>query len=128
MDLQMTPFMAGVGMFVDFAKVDFVGKVALEKADRRCLLFGLRCETAVPAAGMEVLAGDVAVGAMTAGGWSPTLEKGIGYVRFQAPSASQESWLGQTLTLRDRDGQDHVCEVVALPFFDAEKRLPRGLA
>ena len=127
MDLSMTPFMAGLDMFVDFSKDDFVGKVALQTADRRCLLFGLTSETGIPNAGLAVLDGDNVVGTITAGGWSPTLEKGIGYVRFYTPSDGQESWLGQTLSLRDGAGQQHTCQVVALPFFDADKRLPRGL-
>jgi len=31
------------------------------------------------------------------------------------------------VTWRDRQGADHAAEVVRLPFFDAEKRIPRGL-
>lgn len=127
MDLQMTPFMAGLGAFVDFAKPDFVGRAALEKADRRCLLFGLLSETGVPTAGLEVLADDEVVGTITAGGWSPTLEKGVGYVRFAAPPAAEAGWLGQSVVLREKNGRLHPSQVVALPFFDADKRLPRGL-
>lgn len=127
MDLQMTPFMAGLGAFVDFSKPDFVGKAALEKADRRCLLFGLLSETGVPTAGLAMLADGEVVGSITAGGWSPTLEKGVGYVRFAAPSVAEAGWLGQKLMLRDKAGQLHPSQVVALPFFDTEKRLPRGL-
>ena len=127
-DHTITPFAAGLGAFVDLSKPDFVGKAALEKADRRCLLFGLVSETGIPKAGCKVFAGETEVGHITAGDWSPTLEKGIGYVRFQAPSSTQESWLGQKLTLRDDSGQEHAGKVVSLPFFDAKKRIPRGLA
>ena len=127
MDLGMTPFAAGLGQFIDFSKPNFVGKAALETADRRCLLFGLISETGMPKAGLEVREGDEVVGVVTAGGWSPTLEKGIGYVRFHAPATTQESWLGQGLMMCDDDGRCHPSEVVSLPFFDKEKRIPRGL-
>ena len=36
MDSRMTPFAAGIGKFVDFAKPGFIGKAALETADRCC--------------------------------------------------------------------------------------------
>lgn len=127
MDRRMTPFAAGLGAFVDFSKRDFVGKAALEEADRHCLLFGLLSETGVPSANQVVLRDGRRIGRITAGGWSPTLEKGIGYVRFDAPFSDEESWLGQSVTLCDHSGAHHVSEVVSLPFYDAEKRLPRGL-
>ena len=127
-DLQMTPFEAGLGAFVDFSKPNFVGRSALREADKRSLLFGLTSATGVPSAGLDVLDGDNVIGTITAGGWSPTLEKGIGYVRFHAPARHHDSWLGQMLTLRDGEGKHHAGDVVSLPFYDAEKRIPRGLA
>lgn len=126
-DTAMTPFEAGLGMFVNFKKGDFVGRAELEKAGRTCLLFGLISETGTPMAACEVFDEGNVVGSITAGGWSPTLEKGIGYVRFHAPSDKQDSWLGQILMLHDRDGNDHACKVVELPFYDADKKIPRGL-
>lgn len=124
---DMTPYAAGLGMFVDMSKPDFIGRAALEKADTSCLLFGLVCETATPVAGMKVFAGDKAVGKMQAGVWSPTLDKGVGYVRFFEPPAGKDSWLGKTVALGDDKGNRRQGKVVALPFFDAEKRIPRGL-
>ena len=127
MDATMTPYEAGLGHFIDLTKDDFVGLRSLQKADRRRLLFGLTTETGVPSAAMDVLQDGVQVGRITAGDWSPTLEKGIGYVRFADRCSQAGSWLGQVVSLRDRDGQDHEAVVVSLPFFDAEKRIPRGL-
>lgn len=126
-DTTMTPFEAGLGEFVDLSKGNFIGRTALESADRRCLLFGLTSETGIPSAGFDVLADNQLVGHITAGSWSPTLEKGIGYVRFHAPSEQHESWLDQTVTLRDASGGSHFAQVVNVPFYDAEKRIPRGL-
>jgi aminomethyltransferase len=123
MDRTMTPFEAGLEPFVDLDKPSFVGRDALVDADRTPLLFGLRCATAVPFAGSAVRDRDTRVGVMTAGAWSPFLDSGVGYVRFERPG----NWLGRQMTLVARDGTDHRCEIVALPFYDAEKRIPRGL-
>lgn len=124
---SMTPYAAGLGAFVDLSKPDFIGRSALEVADKTCLLFGLVCETTMPLTGMKVLVGDKIVGHMQIGVWSPTLEKGIGYVRFYEPAEGKDSWLGETVILGDDEGNHHKCEIVSLPFFDAEKRIPRGL-
>ena len=124
MDRSMTPFDAGLGSFVDFGKASFVGRDALLDADRGCLIFGLTCDDAVPFSGLPVLDGDRPVGRMTAGAWTPFLELGIGFVRFN----HHDDWLGSKLALRDRDGVRHACEIVELPFYDPGKKIPRGLA
>ena len=67
------------------------------------------------------------MGRIMIGEWSPTLERGIGFVRFDAPLEGTGEWLGQSVTWRDRDGTDHATAVARLAFFDAEKRIPRGL-
>ena len=69
----------------------------------------------------------VEVGHMTIGDWSPTLKKGVGYALFDVPENSAGLWVGQSLTIRTPDGELHGCEIVSLPFFDAKKRIPRGL-
>jgi aminomethyltransferase len=125
---DMTPYAAGLGAFVDLSKPDFIGRSALAAADKACLLFGLVCETTIPLVGMKVFLGDKVIGKMQIGDWSPTLEKGIGYVRFYRPAEGKESWLDETVSLIDADGNRHAGKVVSLPFFDPEKRIPRGLA
>ena len=124
---DMTPYAAGLGAFVDLSKPDFVGRSALEAADKSCLLFGLICETTIPLVGTKVFRDNETVGHMQIGDWSPTLSKGIGYVRFYKPAPGKDSWLGETVTFVDDEGKQHKGKVVTLPFFDAEKRLPRGL-
>ena len=122
-----TPFDAGLGYLVDFDKPGFVGRAALLEADRRPRLFGLTSETGIPRVGTVVLEDGVEVGHMTIGDWSPTLKKGIGYVLFDVPENSEGCWVGQSLAIRTPDGEMHGCEIVSLPFFDAKKRIPRGL-
>ena len=121
-DRTMTPFAAGLGNLVDIDKPDFIGRAALQQAEKGRQLFGLKCPHAVPLAGLEVLDGNQSVASMTIGTWSPYLDTGIGFVRFH----EAHDWLGRELTLRTHDGQQHTCEIVDLPFYDEEKNIPRG--
>ena len=121
---DLTPFGAGLGHFVRLDKDDFIGRAALESADRSQLLFGLLCTTATPEAGLVVHAGNGPVGHVTIGTWSPTLDVGVGYVRFDRPLPGDD-WLGKTVLLHDRAGRPHEAIVDTLPFVDKEKRLPR---
>ena len=123
MDTTMTPFEAGLAPFIDMDREDFVGRAALLHADRRPVLHGLRCSDALPSGASTVLDGDTPVGRMTMGVHSPTLDCGIGYVRFNAPG----DWPGRSLRIRLPTGDVHPCEIVDIPFVDPEKRLVRGL-
>ena len=66
------------------------------------------------------------VGHITIGTWSPTLDTGVGYVRFDRPLQGDD-WFGKTVWLHDRDGRPHEATVDTLPFVDKEKRLPRAV-
>lgn len=123
MDITMTPYEAGLAPFIDMDKGDFVGRDALIGKDTRSCLFGLTCETAMPAAGSTILDCGQDVGYITAGVPSPTLGLGIGYARFHAPS----DWPGRTLSLRLPCGSIHDCQIVMLPFFDREKNIVKGI-
>jgi aminomethyltransferase len=123
MDTSMTPYQAGLGAFVDLDKQGFVGRAALESADRRTLLYGLKCLGATPSMNDTILDGSRVVGRVTAGAQSPYLKSGIGYVRFNEPA----EWAGRTLTLKRATAEAHSCEIVDLPFYDKDKRIPRGI-
>ncbi len=123
---DLTPFGAGVGKFVRLEKDNFIGKAALVTADRSQLLFGLVCPTATPQAGMEVHFRNRPVGHITMGTWSPTLDTGVGYVRFDAPLVNDD-WFAKTVALIEPQGTPHEATVDSLPFFDKEKRLPRAI-
>jgi glycine cleavage system aminomethyltransferase T len=123
MDRSMTPFEAGLGAFIDIDKPDFVGRAALQAADRRTLLYGLKCDSGLPNMNDEILDASRFVGRVTAGASSPFLRTNIGYVRFNEPG----DWAGRTLTLKNAEGFAHPCLIVDLPFYDKEKRIPRGL-
>ena len=121
---DLTPFGAGLGQFVRLDKEDFIGQAALEAADRSQLLFGLICSTAMPQAGMDVYFENGPVGHVTIGTWSPTLDTGVGYVRFDRPLPADD-WLGKTVFLHDHDGAPHEATTDTLPFVDKDKQLPR---
>lgn len=122
-DHTMTPFAAGLGPFIHVDKEGYVGRDALQDADRRVRLFGLTCETDIPAYRGEVYANGASVGHVTASTWSPTLKKGIGYVRFNEAG----EWVGKTLAVEVDEDHTCQCEIVELPFYDKEKHIPRGL-
>ena len=126
-DSSMTPFDIGLGNFVDFSKDDFVGMQVLEKASKDNRLFGVTSNTAVPRAGCTVYEQRRQVGEVRVGDWSPTLEKGIGYVFFNQPPKEGDTWAGKQLTLIDNESREYPCSIVDLPFYDAEKKIPRGI-
>ncbi|MDC1002365.1 aminomethyltransferase family protein [Candidatus Pelagibacter sp.] len=122
-DTTMTPFEAGLEFFVNMEKGDFIGRDALIDKDRRPCLFGLTCKTETPVSGSKVMDGKNIVGHMTAGIQSPTLQMGIGYVRFYQPN----DWVGKKLTIQLPDGRSHKADIVNLPFFDHEKKIVKGI-
>ena len=77
-----------------------------------------------PIAGSLVYHEDRQVGVVTAGAWSPYLESGIAFVRFR----QAEDWVGREVTVNTPDGPPSGATIVALPFYDHEKRIPRGLS
>ncbi len=124
MDTSMTPYEAGLGQFVDLDKdIDFIGKAALEKADKRSRFFGLRVPRAVPDSESIVVQGNRNVGIITSGGWSPYLDSGIAYVCFD----EADDWPDRSVELMTAGGERHDAQVITLPFYDHEKRIPRGL-
>ncbi len=120
-DTAINPFEAGLEFCVDMEK-NFIGRDALIDKDKRTCLFGLTCKTETPTSGSKVLDGDNIIGHITAGVQSPTLQLGIGYVRFYKP----ENWPGRELILKLPNGSTHKANIVNLPFFDREKNIVKG--
>lgn len=122
-DWTMTPFEAGLGPFIDMDKPNFIGREALLRGEHGNVLFGVKCPDAIPRMNDLVEDDGVRKGRITAGAWSPYLNCGIGYARFDLA----KDWAGHSLTLCASDGAKFQCQLVSLPFYDAEKRIPRGL-
>ena len=122
-DTTINPFEAGLGFCVNMDKGDFIGREVLVNKDKRTCLLGLTCKTETPVSGSKVINGSKIVGHITAGVHSPTLNTGIGYVRFYEPN----DWPGKNLDLKLPNGNLHKAEIVNLPFFDKEKHIVKGI-
>lgn len=122
MDTTMTPFEAGLAPFIDMDKDDFIGRDALVGKDTRSCLLGFTFANETSVAGSAVIDGERTVGRIAAGVPSPILSLGIGYVRFSTPG----EWVVRTLMMRLPRGGVHEQQIVALPFFDRQKRIARG--
>lgn len=121
MDPSMTPYQAGLGRFVDLGKpTEFVGRTALTHADRTRLLVGF-ASTDMPSAGDRVFVDDEPVGQVTISTWSPLLDRAIGYVRMSRAG----DWTDKRLAIGDGG---LLGEITALPFYDGERQIARGLA
>ncbi len=124
MDYLMTPFEAGLEMFVDLEREDdYFGKEALLTADRRTRMYGVKCKTGEPLIGGHVERDGKEIGVITASSWSPYLECGVAYVKLHSADLNEP----RTGKVVGFDLQLHDCELIDLPFYDAEKKIPRGL-
>ena len=82
-DSYITPFEVGLGKFIDLEKSGFIGYSALQSADREKPFYGLICRQETPLRGAGVFEGQTRVGTVTTGAYSPYLDAGIRYVRFE---------------------------------------------
>ena len=123
-DHTTSAWAAGLGPFVDLAKSDFFGRDALEATtDRRTRIYGIACRAAEPLTGGPVTRNGKEIGLITASGWSPWLEQGVAYVRL-ARAGDLEP---RSVEVMGFDLAMHPATIVDLPFYDAEKKIPRGL-
>ena len=122
MGWDTTPFDLGLGAFVDFGH-DFVGLDALQSADQSPRFSGFVTEAKDIKWRSPVFAGPDPVGRVKAFEASPTLGTGIGYVLFE----NADAMTADAFTVKDRTGAQHSLTLHQLPFFDPDKRIPRGL-
>ena len=122
-DTTMTPFEAGLERYIDFSNKSFIGRDTLQNANPTKRLFGVQSARITPKRGDQVFDDKRQVGIITTGAWSPFLDLGIGYVRFN----QEAEWPGKMLYLKPEGPNNATCEIVDLPFYDKDKRLPRDL-
>ena len=123
-DGTMSAWAAGLGPFVDLGKPDFFGRDALEAvSDRRTRMYGISCRTAEPLIGGPVARNGHKIGHITASGWSPHLAQGVAYVRL----ARADDLEPRSVEVMGFDLAMHAAAIVDLPFYDREKKIPRGL-
>ena len=122
-DLTMNPYQVGLGKFVDLNKDQFIGKEALKVAPKDKLILGVLCDKSEPLVLGEVSVNDEKIGLITAAAWSPYLNSGIGYVRL----VDKKHKSGEEIEIYGIDGIKHTAKLIELPFYDKEKKIPRGL-
>ncbi len=115
-DETTTPLEAGLDWVVDFSEADFVGKAALtlqrdQGVARRLVGFEL-IDKGVPRQGHLMLAQGRAVGAVTSGNLSPSLDKGIGMGYIEATRAA----VGTRIDI-DIRGKSKQAVIVKPPFY-----------
>ncbi|MEM7563864.1 MAG: aminomethyltransferase family protein [Pseudomonadota bacterium] len=123
MDWNTTPYDMGLGMFVDLENHAFIGREALAKCSKATRFSGFKCHQGSPKYGGSLKHEGKVIGQVTAFEHSPYLECGVGFALFDEPASLQLS----DLVALDREGNECPIELVELPFYDAEKRIPRGL-
>ena len=120
MDASLTPLEAGLDRFVNFDKGDFIGLTALQEQRDRGLdrtLVGFRLvEKGIPRHGYSMLRGGEAIGEVTSGTHSPTLDTGIG-LGYVAVEHSQPG-TGIAIDIR---GRQAAAEVVPIPFYTRKR-------
>ncbi|MFZ9851170.1 MAG: glycine cleavage system aminomethyltransferase GcvT [Vulcanococcus sp.] len=117
MDTGTSPLEAGLGWLVHLEMPKpFVGREALERQSAEGVgrrLVGLQLQgRAIPRHGYPVLAEGAVVGAVTSGGWSPSLEAGIALALVPAALAR----VGTSLAVEIR-GRAEPATVVKRPFY-----------
>lgn len=110
----ITPLQAGLGWVVSWDKGEFLGRAALlaeREAGPSRLLTGIVTEgRRPPRAGYDVVSGDVVVGTVTSGNFSPVLEQGVA-LAFVSPIVN----IGDTVDI-DIRGTRVAGRVVKPPF------------
>jgi len=124
-DFSMNPYETGLGSLVDLSKDNFIGKKALEVLVQKTgkKLFGIISDEAFKYKSNIFLSNNEIVGYLPASTWSPTLKKYIGYVRFNYSG----KWTDFKVKAEGIDKNLVDCEIVDLPFYDKEKKIPRGI-
>ena len=121
-DETVNPFAAGLGSMVDLKKADFIGKAALQNADKRRRTWGLRVPGGVARIGNGLSKDGVPAGRVCSTAWSPFQRCGVAIARFDDPDVGP----GAELDVECSDGWIRPAETCDLPMYDKERQIPRG--
>ena len=120
-DQSFNPFEIGLGRLVDKEKEFFIGQEALVNTTRTApRLMGIKCEETFLTRGDRLFeVGGEEAGFVSAGGWSPHLEYGVGLIRLNEPKPPNYK-LQISTSVGKYEGI-----VVQPPFYDPSKLLAR---
>lgn len=121
-DETVTPFAAGLGAMVDLEKANFIGKAALQNADKRRRTWGLRVPGGVARIGHGLSKDGGPAGRVCSSAWSPFQRCGVAIARFDDPDVAP----GTELDVACSDGVTRPATTCDLPMYDKQRRIPRG--
>ena len=121
-DNTTTPFDVGLGHFVQMEKPDFIGKIGLQKADKRSRTFGMRVRGGVAERGRNIVFDNRVIGQVCSSTWSPYQECGVAIVRMD----KSETGIGTEVQVTGTDGKTYSAQLCALPMYDVDGAIVRG--
>ena len=120
---KTNPYSVGLGRFVDIDKENFIGKEALQKANKKCLTWGIRIDGGTAIRGKSLKVNSKVVGEVTSSTWSPYQVCGVGIVHMQDSNYGP----GTLLDVDCTNGKIHKGELCKLPMYDIKGEIVRGI-
>ncbi len=120
---KTNPFSVGLGRFVDIDKENFIGKEALQKANKKCRTWGIRIEKGTAIRGNSLKINSKVVGEVTSSTWSPFQVCGVGIAYMQNGDLGP----GTVLDVDCTNGKIHKGELCKLPMYDTKGEIVRGI-
>jgi len=117
-----TPFVVGLGRFIDFEKGDFIGRKALMAAGKENQSWGIRVEGGTAVRGDTLEYQGQPIGRVTSSTWSPFQVCGVGIVLLNSTDFSP----GSVVDVKCSDGQLHQAQLGTLPMYDPQGEVVRG--
>ena len=118
-----TPYEVGLGRFVDMDKEDFVGKAALENAEKDSKIWGFKVRSGIALRGRTISSKGNVIGTVSSSTWSPYLECGVGIVRVD----SNDIGPGNDVDIKGIDGKPYSAQICTLPMYDEKGLIVRGI-
>ena len=119
---KTNPYSVGLGRFVDIEKENFIGKEALQKANKKCQTWGIRIEKGTAIRGKSLKINSQVVGEVTSSTWSPFQVCGVGIVYMQ----NSDLGPGTVVDVDCTNGECHKGELCELPMYDPKGEIVRG--
>ncbi len=120
---KTNPYSVGLGRFIDIDKENFIGKEALQKANKKCLTWGIRVDGGTAIRGKSLKINSKVVGEVTSSTWSPYQVCGVGIVHMQDSNYGP----GTLLDVDCTNGKIHKGELCKLPMYDDKGEIVRGI-
>ena len=120
---KTNPNSVGLGRFVDIEKENFICKEALQKANKKCLTWGIRVDGGTAIRGKSLKINSKVVGEVTSSTWSPYQVCGVGIVHMQ----DNDFGPGTVLDVDCTNGKIHKGELCKLPMYDIKGEIVRGI-